>query len=61
MTMLGAPEPMEREKAQRPMNWIFLFSAGFLFLVAVLLLGLERGDKVGEVVFHVIGSTPIRR
>ena len=45
--------------AQRPMNWIFLFSAGFLFLFALLLLGLERGDKVGEVVFNVIGSTPI--
>ena len=41
------------------MNWIFLFSAGFLFLVAVLLLGLWRSDKVGEVVFNVIGSTPI--
>ena len=34
------------------MNWIFLFSAGFLFLVALLLLGLERGDKVGEVAFQ---------
>ena len=41
------------------MNWIFLFSAGFLFLFALLLLGLERGDKVGEVIFNVIGSTPI--
>jgi hypothetical protein len=36
-----------------------LFRASFLFLVAVLLLGLECGDKVGEVVFNVIGSTPI--
>jgi hypothetical protein len=41
------------------MNWIFLFSAGFLFLVALLLLGLERGDRVGEVIFNVMGSTPI--
>ena len=41
------------------MNWIYFVQAGFLFLVAVLLLGLDRGDKVGEVISNIIGSTPI--
>jgi len=28
------------------MNWIYFFLAGILFLVALLLLGLERGYKI---------------
>jgi hypothetical protein len=41
------------------MNWIFFVQAGFFITGCSLLLGLERGDKVGEVIFNVIGSTPI--
>ena len=41
------------------MDWIYFFQAGFFFLVAVLLLGLGRGNKVGEAIFNVIGSIPI--
>ena len=41
------------------MNWIYFFLASILFLVALLLLGLERGDKVKEPIFKFSGSIPI--
>jgi hypothetical protein len=41
----------------KPMNWIYFFLAGFLFFVALLLLGLERGDKVKQTIANLFGST----
>jgi hypothetical protein len=43
----------------KPMNWTYYFVAGFLFFVVLLLLGLERGDKVKEGILNLFGSTPI--
>jgi hypothetical protein len=43
----------------KPMNWTYFFLASFLFFVALLLLGLERGDKVKEAILNLFGSTPI--
>lgn len=43
----------------KPMNWIYFFLASFLFFIALLLLGLERGDKIKEVIANLTGSIPI--
>jgi len=43
----------------KPMNWIYFFLASFLFLTALLLLGLERGDKIKEAIASLPGSIPI--
>jgi hypothetical protein len=43
----------------KPMHWIYYFLASILFLVALLLLGLERGHKVKEAILNVSGSTPM--
>jgi uncharacterized membrane protein AbrB (regulator of aidB expression) len=43
----------------KPMNWTNFFLVSFLFFVALLLLGLERGDKVQEAILKLFGSTPI--
>jgi hypothetical protein len=43
----------------KPMDWAYFFVAGFLFFVALLLLGLERGDKVKGALLNLFGSTPI--
>jgi hypothetical protein len=43
----------------KPMNWTYFFVAGFLFFVALLLLGLERGDKVKGALLNLFGSAPI--
>jgi len=40
------------------MNWTHFFLVSFLFFFALLLLGLERGDKVKEAILN-LGSTPI--
>src|SRR5262245_66588063 len=43
----------------KPMNWIYFFLASFLFFIALLLLGLERGDKIKEAIAGLSGSIPI--
>jgi len=42
----------------KPMNWTHFFLVSFLFFSALLLLGLERGDKVKEAILN-LGLTPI--
>ena len=41
------------------MNWIYFFLVSILLLVALLLLGLERGNKIKEAILHVPGSIPL--
>jgi hypothetical protein len=41
------------------MNWIYFFLASILLLGALLLLSLERGDKIKEAILHVPGSIPL--
>jgi hypothetical protein len=43
----------------KPMNWTYFFLASFLFFIALLLLGLERGDKIKEAFASLSGSIPI--
>jgi hypothetical protein len=48
----------DRDKS-KTMNWIYFLLASIFFLVALLLLGLERGHGVKEAIFNVSGSMPI--
>jgi hypothetical protein len=49
----------DRDKSKIDELDIF-FLASFLFFIALLLLGLERGDKIKEVIANLTGSIPIR-
>jgi hypothetical protein len=41
------------------MNWIYFFLVSILLLVALLILGLERGDKIKEAILGMPGSIPL--